>query len=141
MGAYGQVIGRAIFDVLSTDSTILAYLDAGQIQPVLIYDQAPQIGIFYEVSSVTNTNVKGPDLTPLSIVDFQVEVFHTEFKKMKLISTQIEIALDKLSAGTYGLSGGVNLDGCIMTDLAESFDKSTTFYYCTLGFSARVVNF
>ena len=140
MGAYGQVIGRAIFDVLSTDSTILAYLDAGQIQPVLIYDQAPQIGIFYEVSSVNNTNVKGPDIPPLSIVDFQVEIFHTEYEKMKIIATHIQIALDKLSAGIYGLSGGINLDGCIMTDLSESFDKSTTFYYSSLGFTARVVN-
>ena len=140
MSAYGQAIGRIIYAVLSTDTDISGLgITADQIQPAVIYDKAITKGIYYEVNAVNNVNTKTTQAADLSVVDFQVEVFADTYETGKSIAIEVQKALDKLAAGSYGLAGSLKIDGCTMIDATDTVDKSNNLYYFSLGFSARIV--
>jgi hypothetical protein len=139
MSAYGQAIGRIIYAVLSTDTDILNYIDADQIQPSVIYEKSLSAGIYYEVNAVNNVNTKTPLQADLSVADFQVEVFGSTYETTKELAIHAQNALDKLTAGAYGLAGSLKIDGCILTDVSDAFDKANNLYYTSLAFSARIV--
>tara|TARA_B100000795_G_C22793149_1_gene437933 strand:- start:194 stop:607 length:414 start_codon:yes stop_codon:yes gene_type:complete len=137
MAAIGGNIGKMIYNVLSNDSTLISYIgSANKIQPIVMYNESPSAGIFYEVLNVENVNTKTIIAADLTIVIFQVECFSEGYIKLIDISSRIQFLLDKLQKGTYG---GFKIQSNILTGMSEDYNKKNSLYYRQLTFQCRAL--
>ena len=133
----GGKIGKMIYNVLSTDSALLALIgSANKIQPVVIYNSSPTEGIFYEVLNVENVNTKTTAAADLAVVTYQIECFSKDYTAIIDISTLVQKLLDKLAQGTYG---GFDIQSSVLTSLSEDYNKKNSLYYRQLTFQARTI--
>tara|TARA_R100000541_G_scaffold27601_3_gene36887 strand:- start:195 stop:611 length:417 start_codon:yes stop_codon:yes gene_type:complete len=133
----GGNIGKMIYNVLSNDSTLISDIgSANKIQPVVMYNESPEEGIFYEVLSVENINTKTISTADLVVVTYQIECFSVSYIKLIDISARIQFLLDKLGAGTYG---GFKIQSNVLTSMSEDFNKKNSLYYRQLTFQCRSI--
>lgn len=133
----GGNIGKMIFNVLSTDSTLISMIGSvNKIQPVVVYNETPDEGIFYEVLNVENVNTKTTNTAKLAVVVYQIECFSKSYTKLIDISERIQNTLDKLSGGTYG---GYQIQSNIYLDTSEDYNSKNSLYYRQLTFQCRAI--
>ena len=137
MAAIGGNIGKMIYNVLSNDSTLISLIgSANKIQPVVIYNETPSEGVFYQVLNVENVNTKTIVAADLAIVIYQIECFSEGYIKLIDISTRIQELLDKMTGGTYG---GFEIQSNVLTGMSEDYNKKNSLYYRQLTFQCRAL--
>tara|TARA_R110002095_G_scaffold43420_3_gene39362 strand:+ start:3577 stop:3993 length:417 start_codon:yes stop_codon:yes gene_type:complete len=133
----GGNIGKMIFNVLSTDSTLISLIgSANKIQPIVVYNETPAEGVFYEVLNVENVNTKTTRTADLVVVVYQIECFSKSYITLINISERIQAILDKLSGGTYG---GYKIQSNIYLDTSEDYNSKNSLYYRQLTFQCRAI--
>jgi len=137
MAATSLDTGKVIYDVLSTDTTLVNLLGSvTKIQPSAIYTASPKEGIYYDILSVENANTKTANKSILSTVTFQIECFMPVYRDTLKVGARVQYLLDKLAHATYK---GVPTQGCIMTGQSTDFDGNNQLYYLQMSFSIRIL--
>jgi len=138
----GFSIGKVIFDILSNYSSVVSApsMSAARIQPAPLLDQiAPEAAVIYELSSVMPTNIKRRwriETSPLSVVDFSIEVIQKNYKECTYLSQAVTQALEQAGSGVYN---NVKIDGITLSGGSEGYNRQQRYYTKNLSFSVRVL--
>tara|TARA_R100000657_G_C4675464_1_gene121127 strand:+ start:1414 stop:1830 length:417 start_codon:yes stop_codon:yes gene_type:complete len=138
MAAIGLEIGKAIYNILSNDSTLTTLLGgAARIQPSAIYTSSPEAGVYYDILSVDNTNTKTTAKAELTIVTLQIECFMSKYADNISLATRIQHLLDKIVEGTYNT---IKIQSCVLDSQTTDFDGDNKYYYVESTYKLRIIN-
>jgi|TARA_R100000482_G_scaffold113375_1_gene55980 hypothetical protein len=138
MAAIGLKIGKAVFNILSGDSTITTLIGtAANIQPSAIYTQAPRAGIYYDVLSVDNEYTKTSDKPGLTIVTLQIESFMNKYADAISLAVRVQELFDKIAEGTYNT---IKIQSCILDSQTTDFDGDNKYYYVESTYRLRIID-
>tara|TARA_R100001440_G_scaffold71818_1_gene95112 strand:+ start:456 stop:869 length:414 start_codon:yes stop_codon:yes gene_type:complete len=137
MAAIGLEIGKAIFNILSNDSTLTTICNgAKNIQPSAIYNSSPKEGIYYDILSVNNENTKTSDKASLTRVTLQIECFNNKYIDVIRLASRVQHLLDKISEGTYN---NVTIQSSVLDSQTTDFDGDNKFYYVESTYLIRII--
>ena len=138
MAAIGLETGKAIYNILSGDSTLTTLIGgATKIQPSAIYTSSPQAGVYYDILSVDNENTKTSAKAELSMVTLQIECFMSKYADTISLATRIQHLLDKIAEGTYNT---IKIQSCVLDSQTTDFDADNKFYYVESTYRLRIIN-
>lgn len=138
MAAIGLEIGKAIFNILKSDLTLLGLIDGvSKIQPSAIYTLSPKEGIYYDILGVDNENTKTSDKAGLTKVTLQIESFMAKYSDAIEVAVRIQHLLDKVAEGTYNT---IKIQSCVLESQTTDFDGENKFYYIESTYRLRIIN-
>ena len=138
MAAIGLETGKAIFNILSGDSTLTTLIGgAGKIQPSAIYTSSPEAGVYYDILSIDNENTKTTAKAELCVVTLQIECFMLKYIDTITLATRIQHLLDKIAEGTYNT---VKIQSCVLDSQTTDFDSNNKYYYVESTYKLRIIN-
>ena len=138
MAAIGLETGKAIFNILSGDSTLTTLIGgAGNIQPSAIYTKSPKEGVYYDILGVDNENTKTSAKAGLTKVTLQIESFMAKYSDAVEVAVRIQHLLDKVAEGTYNT---IKIQSCVLESQTTDFDGENKFYYIESTYRLRIIN-
>ena len=90
----GLLVGKAIFNILSSGSTInVNGMAANKIQPMPMLAQGnPQVGVLYELSGILPINIKRSfrlQTAPVYMVDISIEVINLDYSQCTILADAV----------------------------------------------------
>tara|TARA_R100000654_G_scaffold30078_1_gene54683 strand:- start:3196 stop:3612 length:417 start_codon:yes stop_codon:yes gene_type:complete len=138
MAAIGLETGKAIFNILSGDSTLTTLIGgAAKIQPSAIYTSSPEAGVYYDILSVDNVNTKTASKAGLTIVTLQIESFMSKYADAISLAVRVQHLLDKIAEGTYNT---IKVQSCVLDSQTTDFDGDNKYYYVESTYKLRINN-
>ena len=134
-------IGRAIYYILSTASSIVDYNDMSSqhIQPAPMKAKGnPTAGITYEVTSISPINTKRlvrTEAPPVYNVTFTLEVFHTNYVNCVNIAYKV-VNVFNMIGGTFN---GITIQNFALDNMTEAYNKEKRYYTKLISFDCRVL--
>ena len=137
MAVIGLETGKAIYNILSGDSTLTTLIGgATKIQPSAIYTSSPKKGVYYDILGVDNENTKTANKADLTIVTLQIECFMPKYADVITLAVRVQHLLDKISEGTYNT---VKIQSCVLDSQTTDFDGENKFYYIESTYRLRII--
>tara|TARA_R100000388_G_scaffold26102_3_gene20273 strand:+ start:232 stop:642 length:411 start_codon:yes stop_codon:yes gene_type:complete len=136
MAAIGIETGKAIYHILSNDST-LTTLVGQNIQPSAMYTSSPNRGIYYDILSVDNENTKTTAKAELTKVTVQIECFMPDYLGATKVAAKTQDLLDKIAEGTYNT---IKIQSCVLDSQTTDFDADNKYYYIESTYRLRIID-
>mgnify|MGYP003132986861 CR=1 FL=1 len=138
MAAIGLETGKAIYNILSGDSTLTTLIGgAANIQPSAIYTSSPKQGVYYDVLAVDNEYTKTSDKPGLTKVTLQIESFMPKYADAITLAVRVQHLLDKISEGTYNT---IKIQSCVLDSQTTDFDGENKYYYIESTYRLRIIS-